>query len=129
MPCCILRVDGPEFDPDEFLATSDLVADTIYRRGELRRGDAIHTTGGFTASVSEADDHGRQVQDAIAYLRDHSGALERLRDQPGVTVMLDFGDDFPADKLMGRYYRLPLALIELCASTGIEIELSVYVTR
>ena len=73
--------------------------------------------------------HEEQVQEAIRYLHAHRDALARLMNHPGVTMLLDFGCDFPVEQLAGRYYRLPLSLLELCAQFGIEIELSVYATR
>src|SRR6266545_4432479 len=109
MPCCVLRIDGAEFDPDSFLATSNFVADTIYRRGESRRGNSTYTASGFTVLVNDVGGHNHeeQVQEAIRYLHAHRDALARLMNHPGVTMLLDFGCDFPVEQLAGRYYRLP----------------------
>lgn len=130
MPGCILRVDGAEFDPDAFLATSGLVTDTIYRRGERRSTNSVSTSSGFTTLVSDENELEQQVQVAVEYLLTNNEALGRLRGLPGVTaVLLDFGCEFPTKGIAGRYYRLPVSLLEACAALGIEIELSVYATQ
>jgi hypothetical protein len=131
MPCCLLRIDGEVFDPDAFLATSDVVADTVYRRGESRRGSLTHTTSGFTTRVSDPEkrDHTQQAQAALEYLTAHHNTLASLREYKGIALLLDFGCELPVDAVAGRFYRLPLSLLELCAKLGIEIELSVYATR
>lgn len=129
MPCCVLRVGGPEFDPDAFLATSALVADAVYHPGDRRSATSAHEVGGFTVLVSEADgtQFGQQVMDAIKFLGANRDELIRLAQTPGVQgVALDFGCDFPYQRIAGRYYRLPLALLRACAAVGVEIELSVY---
>jgi hypothetical protein len=128
MPCCVLRVDGAEFDPDAFLATGELVADTTYRRGECRRGGSINSTSGFTVLVSEADHEG-QVRAAAQFLQAHREVLTLLRERQEVVMVLDFGGEFPLQAIAARSFRLPLALVEMCASLGVEIELSVYATR
>ena len=129
MPCCVLRVDGTDFDPDAFLATTKLVADVIYHRGDRRSANSTHERGGFTVVVSEADgtQFKQQVTDAIEFLRTNRDELVRLAQTPGVQgCVLDFGCDFPHQRIAGRYYRLPLALLGECTTLCVEIELSVY---
>ena len=129
MPCCVLRVDGAEFDPDAFLAMSALVADVVYHRGGRRSATSTHESGGFTVVVSEADgtEFKQQVTDAIEFLRANRDELARLGQTPGVQGgVLDFGCDFPHQRIAGRYYRLPLALLGECTTLCVEIELSVY---
>ena len=128
MPGCVLRVDGAEFDPDAFLATTDVTVNRVYRRGDRRSAKSVHDTGGFTVVVSDSngDELGKQVEDAIDYLRANQVALARLHDYAGVEmVQLDFGCDFAAGGV-GQFFRLPLALLTGCAALGIEIELSLY---
>lgn len=128
MPCCILRVDADNFSPDEFLRGCKFVADTTYRAGETRRG-TTSTTSGFTILVSDDDTaHDAQVRNALQFLGAHRDALVRLR-ALGVRAVLDFGCEFPGAKVLGRSYRLPLALLSDCAALGIEVELSVYLTQ
>ena len=130
MPGCILRVDGAEFDPDAFLATSGMVTDTIYRRGERRSTNSVNTSSGFTTLVCDENELEQQVRVAIEYLRTNSEALGRLRGLHGVTaVLLDVGCNFPIQRVVGMFYRLPTALLAACSDLGIEIELSVYATQ
>jgi hypothetical protein len=129
MPCCVLRVYGRNFDAEGFLAASDLVIDTIHRRGERRSASSVHEMSGFTVLASEADGNQfqQQVQDAIALLRSRGPELARLRSYPGVEgVTLDFGCDFPFKRVCGRYFCLPLELVKECAALHVEIEISVY---
>jgi hypothetical protein len=132
MPCCVLRIDGANFDVEGFLASSDLAPDVVHRRGERRSANSIHETSGFTVLVSSADGNQfqQQVQGAIAFLRNHHPELARLRSCPGVeSVTLDFGSDFPYRTAAGRFYRFPLVLLRECAALGVELELSVYATE
>ena len=129
MPGCILRIDGTNFDPDAFLAASGLVADTVYHRGDGRRGGRVSESGGFTVLVSEAgvEEFEEQIEAAVEFLRINNDELTRLARFPGVeTVLLDFGCAFPNQRVAGRFFRLPLPLLRECAEVGVEVELSVY---
>jgi hypothetical protein len=132
VPSCVLRVDVTAFDPDDFLASSGLVADTVYRCGERRPGGGTQTTDGFSVLVSDQGESGpdNMVQAAVDFLRENGEALTRLRTLAGrATVLLDFGYDFPTGRAAARFFRLPLPLLESCAALGVEIEISVYASR
>lgn len=122
---CVLRVHG-QFDPDRSLAASRWAADRIWRRGEpTRRG--VCEDSGFSVLVSEAgfDAFADQVRDAVSFLADSAGELDRLRSVPGLAgVTLDFG-------VAQRYspawsIALPAELVELAGRHRLAIELSVY---
>ena len=49
MPGCVLRVYGPDFDPRDFLASIKLTPYAVFRRGDPRFPNHVHTSGGFSA--------------------------------------------------------------------------------
>ncbi len=92
---CVLRASGTDFDPEAFLAESELGtgANPIYRRGEPRPGDGAWQSSGFQVSVSEAElsDLPGQIRDAVRFLSRHEEELQRLGRFEGVeSVCLDF---------------------------------------
>lgn len=99
---CVLRASGIDFEPETFLAESELraKASPIYRRGELKvaskpDGGAWQSSG-FHVGVSEADfgDLPGQIRDAIRFLSQHEEELRRLGRFEGVeSVCLDFALD------------------------------------
>jgi hypothetical protein len=129
MLSCVLRIDGRDFNVDHYLRTTGLVADCVYRRGEMLRAGTLHQTSGFTVLVSEPEneDFSTAVADAVSFLRGHRGELEKLSEVPGVDGMsLDFGRGFKVGEMMTQSTRLPVELLKECAEIGIEIELSIY---
>src|SRR5215831_249728 len=96
----VLRVTGKHFDADLHLAQSGLTACKIFRAGEarspLRPEGKRFQVSGFVVDVSH-DSRGSlidQAPDAIAFLKEHEGALGQLRAAPGVE---DMRLDFPVD--------------------------------
>jgi hypothetical protein len=90
---CVLRASGTEFDPEAFLADSELTADPIYRRGEPRPGEGTWQSSGFHVGVSDAElsDLAGQIRDAVRFLSRHEEELQRLGRFEGVeSVCLDF---------------------------------------
>ena len=92
---CVLRASGTDFDPETFLAESELRAGAspIYRRGEPRPGKGTWQSSGFHVSVSEAEftDLPAQIRDAVRFLSRHEEELQRLGRFEGVeSVCLDF---------------------------------------
>lgn len=99
---CVLRASGSDFDPESFLADSELepLASPTYRRGEpkLARQPEGGTwqSSGFHVSVSEADfgDLPGQIRDAMRFLSEHEEEMRRLGGFEGVeAVCLDFAID------------------------------------
>lgn len=92
---CVLRVSGTDFDPEAFLAESELraQANPIYRRGEPKPGEGVWQSSGFHVGVSRAElsDLPGQIRDAIRFLSRHEEELQRLGRFEGVEVVcLDF---------------------------------------
>ncbi|MGH9389242.1 MAG: hypothetical protein ACRD1Z_06460, partial [Vicinamibacteria bacterium] len=93
---CVLRASGTDFDPEAFLAESELRAgaNPIYRRGEPRPGGGeTWQSSGFHVGVSEAElsDLPGQIRDAVRFLSRHEEELQRLGRFDGVeAVCLDF---------------------------------------
>jgi hypothetical protein len=48
----VLRASARHFDPDAFLATHDLLAENIWRAGELGPGGRVRPESGFTLAVA-----------------------------------------------------------------------------
>ncbi|HEY7697063.1 MAG TPA: hypothetical protein VIE88_01540 [Vicinamibacteria bacterium] len=95
---CVLRASGTDFDPEAFLAESELraQANPIYRRGEPRPGEGTWQSSGFHVGVSQAElsDLPGQIRDAMRFLSRHEEELQRLGRFEGVeAVCLDFAID------------------------------------
>src|SRR5436190_9587359 len=97
---CVLRMLGQHFDLDGPLESSGLTPDKVFRKGEPRfasrpDGERMEFSG-FTVDVSRGSRANlvEQVSDAVAFLRQHNGALTALRAAPGVE---DMRLDFPLD--------------------------------
>lgn len=136
MPGCVLRVYGPDFDPREFLASASLEPYEVFRRGDPRFPDSpnpehrIHTSGGFKCDVSSDGHHLRsEIEDAIAFLKQHRRDLGKLKHEPAIEgKWLDFGYycRLHPDTVWMQGEFLPIELIKLCAELEIEIGLSLY---
>ena len=135
MPGCVLRVHGPDFDPRDFLTSTKLTPYAVFRRGDPRfpgspnPAHRVHTAGGFQCDVSSDDGHHLrgQIDDAIAFLKQHRRDLTKLKHEPAVEgKWLDFGYFCRLDPetvwMQGEF--LPIELIHLCAELEIEIGLS-----
>lgn len=137
MPGCVLRVHGPDFDPRDFLASIKLTPYAVFRRGDPRFPNfpnpeyRVHTSGGFQCDVSGDDGHDlrAQIDDAIAFLKQHRRDLRKLKREPAIEgKWLDFGYFcrlHPETVWMQREF-LPIELLRLCAELEIEIGLSLY---
>jgi hypothetical protein len=108
MPCT-LRAIGQDFDPDSFLAESELSGAVVFHRGETRTPGALddrRMASGLNLPVSAAgfDDLDAQIGDAVRFLRRHEEELRRLAGFEGVEeVCLDFGlrrRDVPAHSVI-----------------------------
>lgn len=133
---CVMRVAGRNFDPEAFLAATELTADLVYHAGETKslasRPDGKRREdSGFTISVSDASwgDLAEQVRHAVRFVQEHHDVLARLRSTPGVE---DMRLDFPVELRIGRndvvfqsdYF--PPELVSLAGALGFGLELSIY---
>jgi hypothetical protein len=131
---CVLRVTGKDFEPDGPLALSGLTPCNVFRKGPrsaLRPDGPRRETSGFTVVVSRASraDLVEQVNDAIAFLRQHGNAIAGLRSAPGVEdLRLDFPVDLRIDRetVMAQFDYFPPELVSLAGTLGLGIEISIY---
>ncbi|SIO60498.1 hypothetical protein SAMN05444166_6415 [Singulisphaera sp. GP187] len=128
----VLRADGTQFDPDQFMAESHLEACKLYRKDEplfpeLKPEGKKHSTSGITFVVSDADFHDfpQQIVEATAYLEINRDELSRLRDFAGIeSVTLDFG--IAQRDVMVQCDYLPPSLIRLAGELELGIEITQY---
>ena len=129
MPGCMLRASGRDFEPDEFAKDSDLSIRESHRKGKPRLNGTLHDDGyiGVLVSDSSGDDIDGQVDDAVAFLRQHQDELKRLVSFPGVEdIRLDFSRLFYSDTQVCQYNFFAPKLIRLMGELGLGIELSTY---
>jgi hypothetical protein len=127
MPGCVLRASGKTFDVDAFLKGSDFKPSVVYRKGQRRkpasRGSQV--SSGFNLTVSNSDEPKRQVDDALAFVRDNREELLRLGRFGGVDdVILDFA--IAQREFVAHSAELPAELLTLAGSLGIDIHVSSY---
>ena len=119
---------GLDFDVESFLATSSLVADYIYHRGE-RSGhkNQPFDSSGFSVTISETGfGHlNLQIPAALDFLRDKEEELERLMRFPGLKDMRVVFTYCPGNAAMRSEYFSP-ELLRTAGSLSIGIALSVY---
>jgi hypothetical protein len=129
---CVLRVSGKAFDAEKYLALSGLTTGRIFRAGEPRFKSSPegkrNQSSGFTVDVSDAswEDLRTQVQDAVAFLKEHEQGLTMLRSAPGLE---DMRLDFPVDlriNVMAQFDYFPPELVSRAGALGLGIEISVY---
>jgi len=133
---CVLRVYGPEFDPEGYLAAgSRLEALHVFVPGERtydrRLAKEGHADRGFVVDVSrrEFSDLPGQIEDATAFLREHEEELRALRSLPDVTCLeLDFPSESDPETrnviIWGGI--LPVSFLRAAADAGVDVEVTVY---
>lgn len=95
-----------------------------------QRGRKLGTSG-FSVGVSDRswESLGGQVDDAIAFLKEHRDAIRMLGSAPGVESMrLDFPVDVKIDRvnIMTQFECLSPELVTLAGALGLAIEISIY---
>jgi hypothetical protein len=132
---CVLRVAGRHFDVDAQLASSGLAASKIFRAGEplsaSKPGGKRYEMSGFTVDVSRASwsTLDGQVNDAVAFLKQHRNSLATMRSAAGVEDMrLDFPIDLRIDRetVMAQFDYFPPELVSLAGALGLGLEISIY---
>ncbi len=127
---CVMRLMGPyrEIAPyvgNAFVDFQEADASRQERERGPKKGRA-EATFNFTLSEAPGDCVPIQIDEAIHFLAEHQDEIIELRSRPGVEhAVLDFMWEFPVDG-NGQWNRFPLALVDLCAQLGLEIEVSVY---
>lgn len=131
---CILRAGGTDFDVDDFIEKSSLVADSLWRKGEQRfprskSSKEINGSSGIRMVVSEADfsELSQQIEDVIAFLQQNQETIRVLASFPGVEgAVLDFGAEIHPPGWSS--FTFPAELLLLAGSAGVSLCLSVYPT-
>lgn len=124
---CLFRATGLNFNVDDFLSHSCLVPDSIWCKGELRTGDKVHQTSGFSLVASEVgfDNLPKQVQDAIIFLKRNEQQIHKLQLFSGeVEMYLDFAIE--NRNAAAQYDQFPADLLRLAGNLKIGIEISLY---
>jgi hypothetical protein len=129
---CVLRVSSQTGSFKAFLASSRLPAYATFDKGEIaeKRSGRTYTHYGFKCGVSdrEWDDLPGQVQDAIAFLREHEGALRfLLANHPVDDIRLDFPHTVRlSEEIAVQCDYFPPELIRLAGVLGIGLELTLF---
>lgn len=126
MPCCILRVSGPDFDVDAFLEGSELDPYEVYYINDpTPHGKRVEDSSGFKVEVCDCDGVlAQQLDQAYKFLQRHQLEFARLRSWPTAYAALDFGYWQRNVAVQCDYLKPELLL--LAGSLGIGIELSMY---
>ena len=109
-------------------APFEFVESVESRKQRERGGSPLDgtTTFNFTVSESDGDRVPAQIEESKNFLSENVETLSEIRQLPGVdSLCLDFKWDFPATSA-GQYNRFPCSLLRICATLGIDIEVSVY---
>lgn len=131
---CILRAAGRNFEIDDFIAKSSLVADSFWRKGEKRFpsspcNEKKNTSSGVRVVASKADfsELPQQIEDVIVFLQQNQEPIKALASFPGVEgVVLDFGAEIHPPGWAS--FTFPAELLLLAGSVGVSLCLSVYPT-
>ena len=127
---CVMRLMGPYREiassvGNAFVEFQEAEASRKERERGPKKGSA-EATFNYTLSEAPGDCVPIQIDEAIHFLAEHQDEISELRSRPGVEyAVLDFMWEFPVDG-NGQWNRFPLALVNLCAQLGLEIEVSVY---
>ena len=107
------------------IAFKEAVASQRRRKHGAPPQDALATFN-FTISDSTGDHVPAQIQESAIFLSQNADTIRRLRKLPGVEdLCLDFSWDFPKESI-GQSNRFPCSLLTLCATLGVDIDVSVY---
>lgn len=134
MPGAVLHVYGRDLDPEAALASLQLQAYRVYRKGEpLLAGSRInklHDSSGFCCEVSASDGVlAEEVADATKFMTRHFADLAVVRENPSVEGMcIDFGYYLRiyGENFITQIERLPSELLRLAGELRIGFELSPY---
>jgi hypothetical protein len=129
---CVLRAYGADFDVDAFLATCEFEPIAVFRKGEPRfpasqpEGPRNQRSAvNFEASGADFSELELQMEEALAFVRQHQAFITRLREFPGVEGMtLDFGAEIHPPGWSSFNFASELLLA--FGTLGISLELSVY---
>lgn len=126
---CILRIGGKAVDIVALVSMAGLQPHQIWQKGEVRFASSGRPadSSGCLVEVSGAEfaDFGRQVADAISFMRKHEDALRAIATFPGVEwSCMDFGVE--TDLSGPISYTFPPELVSLAGGVGVSLTVSVY---
>ncbi len=126
---CILRISGEFLDIDSLLSAFPLEVDRIWKKEEPRLliGELNSVSGAnFLASDADLAEFDRQVSEATDYLELNAPIISKIVKFSGVQeATLDFGVSIK-EGYVTHFSLLPPKLIQLAASAGIGVEISLY---
>jgi hypothetical protein len=131
MPGCILNATGTHFDVDAFVSQSPWRGfASVFHRGEATRlrSQPVHEHSGvsFGISDSDVDELEPQVRDALEFLRQERGEIQRLLAFPGVECLeFRIGLFWRRDTLC-QFHTLPTELLRLAGELGVAVTLCIY---
>lgn len=126
---CTLRICGDDLDVEALVASLNLETVAAYRRGEpwFKGSTLIRETSGIHVCVSDAGfgNLAGQIDDTCAFIVENRVELAGLRSFPGVET-IEF--DFPVEEMDVTIpcYGFPPRLLELLASIGAHLDVSLY---
>ena len=132
---CMLRAGGENFNADDFIASTLLIIDSMWRKGEKRfpnstTNEQTNESSGIRIVVSKASfsELPKQIEDATLFLKTNLENVKRLSLFPGIDwLVLDFGVEiYPPG---WSSFTFPPALLSLSGQAGISLCLSVYPTE
>ena len=125
---CMFRAGGDQFDVDAFLLTQTLTPYQVWRVGEPRNVDMLHTWSGFSVKIGSAGlkEFDKQIEEAIAFAEANVEWISKLIKFPGLRyAVFDFARQVPADTTIPSFY-FPPDLIKCAALMGVGLQASIY---
>ena len=131
---CVLRVNGLQFLPDDFLEHSPFETCAVFRAGEPQfpgqPEGRKNSSSGFHVDVSDASwaTLEFQVRDAERFLLKHETEFRRLASFAGVEeICLDFPLDFRIGaETVAQSDTFPASFVRVAGQLGIALTFSLY---
>ena len=121
----MLRVDGPNMDPDRFFEAHSLVPEVVWRKGELDRKGRQCAMSGFNVLVSDNEDPEANLTEIERFLESHQSMFTALREEAG-DAELDIGVTVGSDNQFTASVSVEPRLLARLASLGITLCVSAY---
>ena len=124
MDTCLLRVLGDEFDPREFLRTTELIPSSVFRKGEQIPGPRkIEPTSGFNCEVGIGS-FAEQIEMACRFIELHKVVLTGISTNRTVEeFLIEFGYEcrLNDESVIIQRDLLPAKFISLAGRVGIGV--------
>ena len=132
---CVLRIEGANFNIDEFLNSIDLTPYKKHRKGDIisfiKKKETIHKTSGCSFDLSFADFNQFELQkkDTTKFLKDNFDKLKNIYSfglSKNETPIIDFAIENQLNKSAVQFNNLGVELIKLVGNLDFAIEISLY---